>query len=628
MFSLLTVEHRTIVASKRRKQQLWQLPHREKIRCAPTSKNLTVAAAASPQEATEIDGEKDHASTLCVHAFSDLTRVSPVVFVYLLKESYFCGTFKASAKFRVLQHQVSLVLHNDPKPGPASFVIQCLYVSPLFEDCSRGFSHLIISALVRFLKKETTSEDSLTAKHLAAHLFIDIVVGQVCHDEKIVVKILETFDVKLTDIEEVMFQLKKNDGAMCGTAQKFIEKYIFELVESQLYMTAVTLIERFSTCHFGKPFLLSMVQSNQFKAAEKWATLMGKPMLCTLVEEYNERNLLKNAYEIIKTNNLQEDFPDIYRKCKERQFAYTSEKGCWDVAEAKAKSDRHLIEYLVYLAMEAGYTEKVDELCDRYSLEEILIKGMPIINLPDKSVQHRQYLHLDELFIEDIIWVDENKGLLDATSHIEGYEVVGVDSEWKPNHVKGSSPNKVSILQIASGRRVYVFDLIKLNQEVPDILDDCLTRILQSPTILKLGYDILCDIKQLAHSYEKLKCFKNFESLLDLQNLFKDPRGGLSGLAEKVLGAGLNKTRRNSDWEQRPLTQYQLEYAALDAAVLIQIFSHLPGEGHEKLEWKSRTKKSQNKEEVDGIQIKKVAVDKHEVLYLPSQKLVAAITAK
>lgn len=62
---------------------------------------------------------------------------------------------------------------------------------------------------------------------------------------------------------------------------------------------------------------------------------------------------------------------------------------------------------------------------------------------PVKSIQHRRYLCLDELFVKDIIWVDENKGLLDATSHIEGCKVIGVDCEWKPNHVKGSKPNKV-----------------------------------------------------------------------------------------------------------------------------------------------------------------------------------------
>jgi len=31
----------------------------------------------------------------------------------------------------------------------------------------------------------------------------------------------------------------------------------------------------------------------------------------------------------------------------------------------------------------------------------------------------------------------------------------------------------------------------------------------------------------------------------------------------------------------------QLEYAALDAVVLVHIFHHLPGQGHDKSEWKS-----------------------------------------
>jgi len=41
---------------------------------------------------------------------------------------------------------------------------------------------------------------------------------------------------------------------------------------------------------------------------------------------------------------------------------------------------------------------------------------------------------------------------------------------------------------------------------------------------------------------------------------------------QEILGAGLNKTRRNSNWEQRPLSQKQKEYAALDAVVLVHIF--------------------------------------------------------
>lgn len=50
---------------------------------------------------------------------------------------------------------------------------------------------------------------------------------------------------------------------------------------------------------------------------------------------------------------------------------------------------------------------------------------------------------------------------------------------------------QVSIMQIASEKMVFIFDLIKLHGEVPDILDSCLTRILHSPRILKLGMNNL-----------------------------------------------------------------------------------------------------------------------------------------
>ncbi|PHT98674.1 hypothetical protein BC332_32333 [Capsicum chinense] len=275
----------------------------------------------------------------------------------------------------------------------------------------------------------------------------------------------------------------------------------------------------------------------------------------------------------------------VYSKLKK-----LAEKGCWDVAEARINENRQLLEYLVYLAMEAGYMEKVEELCERYSLE-----GFINVKELEESIPKHRYLQLDELSIKEVVWVDEANGLLDATRHIEECKVVGIDCEWKPNYEKGSSPNKVSIMQIASDNKVYILDLIKLYEDAPDVLDDCLTRILHSPRVLKLGYNFQCDVKQLAQSYGQLQCFNHYDMLLDIQNVFKEPRGGLSGLAKKILGTGLNKTRRNSNWEQRPLTQLQLEYAALDAAVLIHIFRHVRGytqsagdqDKRSKIEWKS-----------------------------------------
>ncbi|KAK9675574.1 hypothetical protein RND81_11G016100 [Saponaria officinalis] len=80
---------------------------------------------------------------------------------------------------------------------------------------------------------------------------------------------------------------------------------------------------------------------------------------------------------------------------------------------------------------------------------------------------------------------------------------------------------------------------------------------------------------------------------------------------QKIFGAGLNKTRWNSNWEQRPLTQPHLEYAPMDAVVLVHLFQHVRNHSHRggaqgsdvKMEWKSHiasqiddTNKSRKKE--------------------------------
>lgn len=66
-----------------------------------------------------------------------------------------------------------------------------------------------------------------------------------------------------------------------------------------------------------------------------------------------------------------------------------------------------------------------------------------MLSEPEAGFVHSRFLHLKELVVEDIIWVDEVDGLHKAICHIEGCKVVGIDCEWKPNYVKGCKMNKV-----------------------------------------------------------------------------------------------------------------------------------------------------------------------------------------
>lgn len=215
------------------------------------------------------------------------------------------------------------------------------------------------------------------------------------------------------------------------------------------------------------------------------------------------------------------------------------------------------------------------------------------------SEQCHYYLQLSDVVDSEenvIWWVDTIEGLTDARNYFSSDEVklVGIDCEWKPNYVRGVDPNQVSILQIATGEKVLIFDLIGLFEREPNALDTCLKVVFHSPSILKLGYGFQHDLEQLFESYTDLECFHFCDGILDLQKLY-GPKGGLSGLAKTLLGRELNKQRRMSNWEQRPLTHSQLHYAALDAAVLVAIFnvvhceasSHGSSETQDTSHWKS-----------------------------------------
>lgn len=53
---------------------------------------------------------------------------------------------------------------------------------------------------------------------------------------------------------------------------------------------------------------------------------------------------------------------------------------------------------------------------------------------------------------------------------------------------------------------------------------------------------------------------------------------GLASVAEHLLGLRLDKTFQRSDWRKRPLSGQQLDYAALDAQVALQVYQQLTGQ--------------------------------------------------
>ncbi len=162
--------------------------------------------------------------------------------------------------------------------------------------------------------------------------------------------------------------------------------------------------------------------------------------------------------------------------------------------------------------------------------------------------------------------VDTSEAITQACEYLSTQELIGFDTETRPSFTKGVS-NKVSLLQLASGEKAFLFRLNKIALERP------ILRLLESRTTLKIGAAIRDDIRGL----QQLRQF-NPRGFIDLQSLV-----GNYGIAELsvrkmaaiTLGVKISKAQRLSNWEAARLTPAQQLYAATDAWISREIYLKL-----------------------------------------------------
>jgi hypothetical protein len=154
----------------------------------------------------------------------------------------------------------------------------------------------------------------------------------------------------------------------------------------------------------------------------------------------------------------------------------------------------------------------------------------------------------------------------------------GIDCEWKPGTAFGME-NPVSTLQLSTRRQTFLVDLQTISQAPMDLqnqLNTVLSKLFWSRHLHVVGYGVLHDIGKLAASFPQMTCFSRYRSVIDLQSVAstvypkatRDLMSSLQKITAQLLQKRLDKTEQCSDWTTRPLSQDQLDYAMLDAAVL------------------------------------------------------------
>lgn len=154
----------------------------------------------------------------------------------------------------------------------------------------------------------------------------------------------------------------------------------------------------------------------------------------------------------------------------------------------------------------------------------------------------------------------------DAISVIRKYSAAGFDTETKPSFKKGRI-NKVAMIQLAIPGQVFIFRINKTG------LTRDLIEFFEDKNILKIGVSIQDDLKKL----RALSAF-NPAGFLELQKYsssFLIESNSLQKLAAIVLGIRISKSQRLTNWESSQLTDPQLNYAATDAWVCLEVYNRL-----------------------------------------------------
>lgn len=169
-------------------------------------------------------------------------------------------------------------------------------------------------------------------------------------------------------------------------------------------------------------------------------------------------------------------------------------------------------------------------------------------------------------FHGEIVVVDTPQAIVEAAAYLSAQPLIGFDTETRPSFSKGVS-NKISLLQLSSEERAFLFRLNKVALERP------LLRLLESPKTIKIGAAIRDDIRGL----QKLRCFtpKGFVDLQRLVGKYGINELSLRKMAAITLQIKISKAQRLSNWEAATLTPAQQLYAATDAWVSREIYVRL-----------------------------------------------------
>ncbi|MDH3353994.1 MAG: 3'-5' exonuclease domain-containing protein 2 [Chromatiales bacterium] len=172
----------------------------------------------------------------------------------------------------------------------------------------------------------------------------------------------------------------------------------------------------------------------------------------------------------------------------------------------------------------------------------------------------------------EVVLVDD-RNLHHAVGDLMKQRYVGFDTESRPTFRKGEASHGISIIQICSSTRCYLFQMRNITEIAP------LAKIIDNPKINKVGVGLKGDYSQLKSTFHFHPA-----ALVDLAPIFKTfgrkNDAGSKQLVALVMNQRLRKSKRasTSNWSAEKLSAMQLEYASDDAFSSVDVYLKLRDE--------------------------------------------------
>lgn len=154
-----------------------------------------------------------------------------------------------------------------------------------------------------------------------------------------------------------------------------------------------------------------------------------------------------------------------------------------------------------------------------------------------------------------------------ALAALQVADMLGFDTESKPIFFKGQQSTGPHLIQLATDHEVFLFPVVTAGHSTAAI-----KVVLESPTILKVGFGLSDDHKRL-----QAKLGVTPRHVLDLSRALREKGQGDLGARSavaKYFGLRLQKSKKvsTSNWAASPLNERQIKYAADDAHVALLVY--------------------------------------------------------